>query len=130
MHPDTSLGDYLKLIERQQHVQWQRQADFLHDENGHSMVDFIGRFECFGRDARIVFERLGLECTELPHKNVTSHRPYREYFDAQSRETFSRSTRPISTLSDMSFKSSTILIQLNEERNVGQRRCSEDSGFS
>src|SRR5205823_3086961 len=52
------------------------QVDYLSDERGRVIVDFIGRFEDLGADARTLFERLGLEPPMLPHVNRSSHRHY------------------------------------------------------
>ena len=48
-------------------------------------VDFVGRFESFERDARLVCTRLGLPVVELPHRNRSGHRHYVEYYDATLR---------------------------------------------
>ena len=80
MTEDTPFADYLNRIERQPHVQWQPQVDFLRDHQGRFMVDFVGRFEALERDAQVVFERLGLPCRRLPHKNASRRRNYAEYF--------------------------------------------------
>jgi hypothetical protein len=85
MAPDASLSEYLQLTERHSHVQWERQVEFLHDENRAPLVDFVGRFENLKHDAQVVFERLGIRC-RLPHRNRSRHRHYRKYFDDRSRE--------------------------------------------
>ena len=45
------------------------QEDYLIDENGTLIVDFIGRLETIQNDFRIVADRLGLRVRELPHRN-------------------------------------------------------------
>jgi hypothetical protein len=82
----ASFSEYLHLTERHRHVQWERQVEFLRDENRRSLVDFVGRFESLERDARVVFERLGIRCSRFPHRNRSKHRHYRKYFDHCSRE--------------------------------------------
>jgi Sulfotransferase family len=82
----ASFSEYLPLTERYPHVQWERQVEFLRDENRASLVDFVGRFESLEHDARVVFERLGIRCARLPHRNRSKHRHYHRYFDHQSRE--------------------------------------------
>lgn len=83
---DTPFSEYLELTGLHTHIQWQRQLEFLRDEDGANLVDFVGRFENLRQDAQFVFERIGLNRKELPHINATSHRPYREYYDLQTRE--------------------------------------------
>jgi len=47
-----------------------------------NQVDFLGRFENFEQDLRFVIERLNLDQTEIPHKNVSKKRTnYREYYN-------------------------------------------------
>ena len=45
------------------------QYDFLHDGNGRLLVDFVGRFESLQDDFKRVCAHLGLEDSELPHRN-------------------------------------------------------------
>jgi hypothetical protein len=86
MSVDTTFDEYLHLIQRRAHVQWCKQVDFIRDENGAGMVDFIGRFETLRQDTQVVFDRIGVDCEELPHLNASEHRPYAEYFTDQTRE--------------------------------------------
>jgi hypothetical protein len=90
MKEDSSFADYLKMIERRSHVQWEKQIEFVQDESGRVVVDFVGRFERLAQDARIVFDRLGLSDAQLPHSNPSSHRPYREYFSGDARDQIRR----------------------------------------
>jgi Sulfotransferase family len=83
---DTSFSDYLQLTRQHQHVQWERQVEFLRDENLAPLVDFVGRFEKLKQDAQMVFERLGIRRARLPHRNRSRHPSYLTYFDDQSRE--------------------------------------------
>ena len=45
------------------------QAEFLCDEDGRLMVDFVGRFESLDDDFRVVCSRLGLAPCRLPRLN-------------------------------------------------------------
>ena len=48
-------------------------------------LDFIGRFERLEADYREIAGRLGLDAvTPLPHLRRSAHRPYTEYYDAES----------------------------------------------
>ena len=47
-------------------------------------ADFVGRFERLESDFRRICETLGIDAT-LPSLNVSQRRPYREYFDDESR---------------------------------------------
>ncbi|MCG6983886.1 MAG: sulfotransferase family protein [Thiocapsa sp.] len=48
------------------------QYDFVHDEAGHLVVDFVGRFESIAADFSAVKERLGLTRLSMPHRNRSS----------------------------------------------------------
>jgi hypothetical protein len=60
------------------------QRDWLTDESGEIMVDFVGQFENFKEDFAHVCREIGVQA-ELPHLNRTERRPYQEYYDAASR---------------------------------------------
>src|SRR5215210_4293626 len=45
------------------------QLDYVTDENGNLLVDFIGRLETFDDDVHEVFDRIGVELETIPHKN-------------------------------------------------------------
>jgi hypothetical protein len=50
------------------------QYDFLHDEGGKLLVDFVGRYESLQADFDVVCSRLGLPATPLPHVNGSGAR--------------------------------------------------------
>lgn len=62
------------------------QLDYLCDEQGALIVDFVGRFENLVDDSKKVFEHLGFENASLPHKNSSKHRNYRTYYTEETRE--------------------------------------------
>lgn len=62
------------------------QLDYLSDENGSLIVDFVGRFENLAEDSKKVFERLGFKNASLPHKNSSKHKNYRTYYNEETRE--------------------------------------------
>ena len=45
------------------------QYDMLHDDNGKLLVDFVGRFESLQEDFDRVCGHLGIEESQLPHRN-------------------------------------------------------------
>jgi hypothetical protein len=45
------------------------QYDMLHDNNGKLLVDFVGRFESLQEDFDKVCDHLGIEESQLPHRN-------------------------------------------------------------
>lgn len=90
MKEDDSLSRYLNLIQERQHVQWLPQCEFLDDEQGHGLVDFVGRFERLAVDADKVFEALGVSCEKLPHRLETRHGRYVDYFDHETKSQVGR----------------------------------------
>jgi hypothetical protein len=86
MAPDASFSEYLLLTKQHLHVQWERQVEFLRDENSATLVDFVGRFENLKHDAQVVFERLDIRHARLPHRNRSKRAAYLKYFDGHSRE--------------------------------------------
>jgi hypothetical protein len=55
------------------------QLDWICDEDGRQIVNFIGRFERLPEDFRIVCERIGRHA-ELPHEKASSNRDYRRAY--------------------------------------------------
>lgn len=85
MKEDTSFAEYVTLIQRRRHVQWEPQCSFVYDDDGALLVDFVGRFETLDRDMSKVFARLGLEGHALPRSNASVRGPYREYYTPETR---------------------------------------------
>jgi Sulfotransferase family len=85
MPEDASFADYLSLIRRKRHVQWEPQTSFVLDADGSPLVDFVGRFESLPSDARAVFERLGIGDAVLPHENRSERAAYSQYYTDESR---------------------------------------------
>ncbi len=61
-------------------AQWQ----WLCDEEGRCMVDYVGRFERLAEDFAQVAARLGVEA-RLPHAKPGAHGHYRGYYDDETR---------------------------------------------
>jgi hypothetical protein len=56
------------------------QKDFVTDENGDILVDFIGRYERLNSDFNQICKKLNIQAN-LPHTNASVHRDYRTYYD-------------------------------------------------
>lgn len=85
MKEDDDFPRYLSLIQERRHVQWMAQVDFLFDQSGECLVNFVGRFERLREDAAVVFEKVGVSCAELPHSRASTHRRYTEYYDPETK---------------------------------------------
>ena len=61
------------------------QRQWLVDENGVLLVEFIGRFENLQEDFRHICERLSVEA-ELGHAKPSARGSYRDYYSSESRD--------------------------------------------
>ena len=83
---DFSDSDGIKNIYR-------NQIDYLSDDTGRIMVDFVGRFERLPEDAARIAARLGVRDFALPHVNRSRHGPYTEYYTEETIELVARRYR-------------------------------------
>ena len=60
--------------------QFNDQINWIIGRNGKLLVDFIGRYERVEEDFEKICSILGIR-KKLPHKNVTRHLNYKEYYD-------------------------------------------------
>jgi len=65
------------------------QHNYLCDNEGELIVDFVGRFESLHEDFAKISERLELTAS-LPHLNSTGRNSYRDYYDASLRDEVGR----------------------------------------
>ena len=59
------------------------QKSFLFSEQNEQLVDFIGRFEKLDDDLNKICSQLGISAT-LPERNVSSTKPYHEYYNKRT----------------------------------------------
>lgn len=78
--------DLMKLQQSfDQYIEWRvnedrrLQKDFVVNENGELIVDFIGRYETLEQDFAAVCDQVGLKY-HLPHLNTSSHRDYKALY--------------------------------------------------
>ena len=83
---DLSFEDWVRRVYAEQDPQLRSrevlflpQSDWVTDENGDYLVDFVGRFERFEEDFQHVCDRIGV-AKSLPHKNKSSRGDYRAYY--------------------------------------------------
>ena len=69
------------------------QMEWIADEDGTVMVDWIGCFERLHEDFRTLAARLGKQA-ELPHLKKSKHRDYREHYDEETRRIISECYAP------------------------------------
>jgi len=78
-----SFKDFDEYLEWRVTEDRQFQKDFVIDEKGDVIVDFIGRFETLEEDFGKVCERLNIDA-RLPHLNTSGHRDYRSYYNPRT----------------------------------------------
>jgi hypothetical protein len=61
------------------------QINWLTDEKGDIIVDFIGRFENLENDFRLICKRIGMD-VDLPFVNKSEHKQYQYYYDDTTKE--------------------------------------------
>jgi hypothetical protein len=70
------------------------QLDYVTDDHGNLLVDFIGRLENFDKDLQEVFRRIGFELETVPRKNRSIHQHYSTFYTPDTelivRERFKR----------------------------------------
>lgn len=79
----------LALDEIRGWVHFRAQSDWICDDDGRVMVDFVGRFENLREDFVHVARKLGKD-SSLPMHNTSNHRIYTECFTQASREVTAR----------------------------------------
>ena len=57
------------------------QHEYILDDDGQVMVDFVGRFEQLKQDFSVVCDRIGRKGTELPHVGAGKYGDWQTYYD-------------------------------------------------
>ena len=65
------------------------QADWISDQSGRRMVEFVGRFERLQEDFDTICRRIGIEA-ELPHEKASANRDYRRAYTPEAAEVVAR----------------------------------------
>ncbi len=61
-------------------------SDFIRDDNGALILDFVGRYETLQQDFSYICKEIGLPDSLLPHANQSTREDYRKYYDDETRE--------------------------------------------
>jgi hypothetical protein len=96
---DMTFDDYVVW---RVHEDKQLQKEFVTDEDGTVIVDFIGRFERLDEDFGEICRRAGIRAT-LRHSNRSRHDDYRSLYTDATRELIAEHFRPDIELFGYSF---------------------------
>ncbi len=89
-HPQHKLINKMNSFE--EYIEWrvanavELQKEFLYDEKGNLLVDYVGKFENLQEDFNLICEKLNLQSIELPVTNTSIHRFYKEYYNDYTRD--------------------------------------------
>jgi hypothetical protein len=90
VHPQHALINKMKTFD--EYIEWrinedlELQRDFLYDDSGNQLVDFIGRFEKLQEDFDMICTRIPISKTALPMANKSKHTHYKEYYNAHTKK--------------------------------------------
>ncbi len=92
-HPQHRLISKMKsfdeYIEWRIHNDMELQKDFLYDENGKILVDYIGKFENLQVDFNNICSRISINQTKLPIANPSMHTHYKDYYNKHTKDLIS-----------------------------------------
>jgi chondroitin 4-sulfotransferase 11 len=68
---------------------FQTQSEYVFDDQGNQLVEFIGRYENLESDFQHVCDRIGFRAM-LPHLHKSKHTHYRDYYDGHTKHHIER----------------------------------------
>jgi hypothetical protein len=89
-HPQHRLVSRMKSFD--EYIEWRvtqdmgLQKDFLYDNKGNLLVNFIGRFENLQEDFNIACSKIPIKQVQLPLANKSNHKFYKEYYNKNTRD--------------------------------------------
>jgi hypothetical protein len=60
--------------------------DWISDEDGEVIVDFVGKFENLHHDFKKICQKIGIDSSVLPHTNKSLRKSYHGYYNAETKE--------------------------------------------
>lgn len=87
---DKSFEDFVDYIDKQDLVKADRHIRLQTKLLPVKDLDFIGRFEQFEEDLKLVLDKIGIEGYEIEHRNKSVHKHYSAYYTARTREIIER----------------------------------------
>jgi hypothetical protein len=78
----TSFDEY---IEWRINEDLELQHDFLYDDSGKLLVDYVGKFENIQNDFDNICTRIPINKSSLPVVNASRHTHYKEYYNKHTK---------------------------------------------
>jgi len=83
--------------------------DWIADENGRMIVDFVARFENLEEDFKKICKKIGLLDMHIPFENVSRHRHYSTYYTEETKQFVAARFKKSIDMFDYKYKKSTTL---------------------
>ncbi len=78
------MGSFREFIKKEMRKDKTSQKDFITDDDGKLLVNFVLKFENVEKDFEEVCRKIGIK-EKLPHMNKSSRRDYKEYYDEETK---------------------------------------------
>ncbi len=94
VHPQHKLISKMKSFD--EYIEWrinedlELQKDFLYDDEGNLLVDYVGKFENLQEDFNTICTRIPISQSALPVANTSKHTHYKEYYNKHTRDLISK----------------------------------------
>ncbi|MFA6961187.1 MAG: sulfotransferase family 2 domain-containing protein [Opitutaceae bacterium] len=80
-----SLGSFENYIRWRCTEEPVLQKKFIYSDDGHQLVNFVGRYEAIDADFSIICQRIGVS-VELPRLNISRTKPWKEFYTVETRD--------------------------------------------
>jgi hypothetical protein len=98
-----------KMKSFEDYIEWridgnyELQKDFVYDENGNMLVNFVGKFENLQTDFAIICDKINIPRVNLPHVNTSKHAYYKDYYNENTKDLIYKTFKEDITLFNYEF---------------------------
>ena len=88
----VTFEDFINILPKILYKDWHfiPQSPFLINLKGEVVADKIARFENYDEEVKEILTTLGFKIEEMPHKNKTIRKNYKEYYNEETRAVVER----------------------------------------